>query len=96
MEIKNLAMKNRINHQNNFICFRKIYNNMSNCDCQKNIKKLIGGELLITTVASTVVVMIFGLRVVGVGQQGVLLMSTFLVHWLSLPVFRYDDKKPIQ
>ena len=69
---------------------------MSNCDFQKNIKKLIGGELLITTVASTVVVMIFGLRVVGVGQQGVLLMSTFLVHWLSLPVFRYDDKKPIQ
>ena len=26
LKVKNLSMKNRINHQNDVICFRKIYN----------------------------------------------------------------------
>ena len=70
---------------------------MSNCDCQKNIKKPFGDEvsittvvatatkepigdnLLITTIAATAAVIFFGLRAVGIGQQGALLISTSLV-----------------
>ena len=57
---------------------------MSNCDCQENIedetsmptttadKELItfGDGLLITTVTSTAGVIFFGLKTLGVGQQG--------------------------
>ena len=43
---------------------------MSNCDCPENIKKPIGDGLLITTIAATVAGIFFGLRRVGVGQQG--------------------------
>ena len=75
---------------------------MSNCDCQKNIKKPFGDEvsittvvatatkepngdrLLITTIATTVVIF-FGLKTVGVGQQGALLTSTSLVYFMFLP-----------
>ena len=67
---------------------------MSNCDCQKNLKKPIGDGLLITTVAATTTGIFFGLRGVGVGQQGALLTSALLVYLVSLPVFRSDDKKP--
>ena len=50
LQIKNQSMKNRINHQKDVICFRSddLYNKMSNCSCQKNIKKPIGDGLLIT------------------------------------------------
>ena len=34
-------MKNKTNHQNHVICFRKIYNRMGDRDCQKNVKKPI-------------------------------------------------------
>ena len=98
-------MKNRINHQNDVICYSKTYNKMSNCDCQKNIKKPIEDEVSITTVAATTVkeliafedgllitivaataaVILFGLSAVGVGQQSALLTSTSLVHFMFLP-----------
>ena len=57
---------------------------MSNCDCQKNTKKLIGHGMLITAVAAMAAGIFFGLRVT----------STSFVYLLSLPVFRSDDKKP--
>ena len=37
-------MKNKAKHQNDVICFRKIYNKMSKRDCQKNNKKAIDGD----------------------------------------------------
>ena len=76
---------------------------MSNCDCQKNIKKPFGDEvsittvvatatkepngdrLLITTITTTAAVICFGLRAVGVRQQGALLTSTSLVYFMFLP-----------
>ena len=76
---------------------------MSDCDCHKNIKKLIGevltvaatvakkpnGDgLLITTVDTTTTAIFFGLRAVGVGQQGALLISMSLVYLMSLPVWK--------
>ena len=68
---------------------------MSNCDCQKNIRKSIGDGLLKTPVAATAAGIFFGLRAVGVGQQGVLLTSTSLVYLMLLPVFRSDDEKTL-
>ena len=65
---------------------------MCNCDC-KNNKKPIGDGLLITTVVATAAVIFFGLRAVGVGQQGALLTSMSLVYLMSLPVFTSDDEK---
>ena len=71
---------------------------MSDCDCQKNIKKPIndgstvdatagkkpiGDGLLIATIAATTAVIFFGLRVVGVRQHNALLTSTSLVYLLS-------------
>ena len=71
---------------------------MINRDFQENIddeatvattanKELIsfGDGLLITTVASTAAVIFFGLRKLGVGQQGALLTSTSLVSLMFLP-----------
>ena len=64
---------------------------MSNCHCQKNIKKLIhdwstvdataakkpiGDGLLITTVAATIFEVFYALRAAGVGQPNALLTST--------------------
>ena len=72
-----------------------------NCDCQKNIKKLIddastmdaksvkkpiGDGLLITTVASTTVEIFYALRAAGVGQHKALFTSTSLAWFSSLPV----------
>ena len=71
---------------------------MSNCDCQENIdddeatvaatvdKEPIkfGDGLLITTVTSTAAVLFLGLRELGVGQQGALLISTSLVSLVLL------------
>ena len=66
---------------------------MSDCDCQKNIKKSIddrstvdataakkpiGDELLITTAASTTVGIFYALRAAGVGQHNALLTSMLL------------------
>ena len=79
---------------------------MSNCDCEENIKKPIrngptiaatvvekpiGDGLLIISIAGITAVILFGLRVVSVGQQGALLMPTSLVHWLYLLAVRSDD-----
>ena len=68
---------------------------MSNGDCQKNIKKPIGGELLITTVAATAAGIFFRIRALGVGQRGALLTFMLLVYLMSLPVFRFDDEKTL-
>ena len=71
---------------------------MSNFDCQGNIdddeatiaattdKESItfGNGLRMTTVTSTAAVLFFGLRELGVGQQGALLISTSLVSLLFL------------
>ena len=71
---------------------------MSNCDCQKNIKKpindgstvdataakkAIGDGSLVTIVAATTAGIFFGLRAVGMEQLNALLTSTSLVYWLS-------------
>ena len=90
LQIKTQSMKNRINHQKDVICFRSddLYNKMSNCSCQKNIKKPIGDGLLITTVAATAAGIFFGLRAVGVRQQSALLTSALLVYLMSLPVWK--------
>ena len=72
---------------------------MSNCDCHENIDDdeatvaatankepiTFGDGLLIRTVTSTAAVIFFGLRVLGVGQQGALLTSVSLVSFMSLP-----------
>ena len=83
---------------------------MSNCDCQKNIKKpindgstldataakkAIGDGPLITTVATTTAGIFFGLRAVGMGQHNELLTSTSLVYWLSF-FFDLMIKEPVQ
>ena len=74
---------------------------MSNCDCLENIEDeasitnvtatadkepiSLGDGLHITTVTSTAAVIFFGLRALGVGQQGALLTSTSLVSYMFLP-----------
>ena len=74
---------------------------MSNCDCLENIEDeasitnvtatadkgpiSLGDGLLITTVTSTAAIIFFGLRALGVGQQGALLTSTSLVSYMFLP-----------
>ena len=99
-------MKNRINGQNDVICFRKIYNKMSKHDRQKKkiritidddgstvdattAKKPIGDGLLITNVTAMATGILFGLRTVGVGQQGALLTSTSFVYFVSF--FRHRE-----
>ena len=74
---------------------------MSNCDCQKNIKKPIndgstvdatavtkpiGDGLLITIVAATAAGIFYALWAADVGQNNALLTSKSLVYLLSLPV----------
>ena len=92
-------MKNKAKHQNDVICFRKIYNKMSKRDCQKNNKKAIDGDgstidttatkkpigdgLHITTVTAMTTGIFFGLMAVGVEQQGELLISTSFVYFMS-------------
>ena len=71
---------------------------MSDCDCQKNIKKTeltvddvkkpIGDGFLITTVASTTVGISYTLRAAGVGQHNALLTSTSLACFMSLPIWK--------
>ena len=68
---------------------------MSDCDCQKNIKKSeptvddvekpIGDGLPITTVVSTTVGIFYALRAAGVGQHNALITSTLLACFMSLP-----------
>ena len=74
---------------------------MNNCDCQENIEAeasitdvaatadkepiSFGDGLLITTVTSMAVIIFFGLRALGVRQQGALLTSTSLVSFMFLP-----------
>ena len=75
---------------------------MSDCDRQKNnkkvigdgstvdataAKKLIGDGLIITTVAATTAVMFFILRLVGMRQGHALLTPTSLACFMSLPVW---------
>ena len=72
---------------------------MSDCDCQKNIKKpindgstadatvskkTIGDGLLIAIVTATAARIFFGLRAVGMRQHNVFLASTSSIHLLSL------------
>ena len=69
---------------------------MSDCNYQKNINKLnvddlkrsIGDELIITTVASTTVGIFYALRAAGVGQHNALLTSTSLAWFMSLLVWK--------
>ena len=69
---------------------------MSDCNYQKNINKLnvddlkrsIGDELIITTVASTTVGIFYALRAAGVGQHNALLTSTSLAWFMSLPIWK--------
>ena len=50
LQIKNKSMKNRMNYQNDVICFRKIYNKLSSFDWKKNIEDSIEeGIIIITT-----------------------------------------------
>ena len=90
-------MKNPSN-QKDVICFSKNIQQIINRDFQENIddeatvaatanKEPIsfGDGLLITTVASTAAGIFFGLRKLGVGQQGALLTSTSLVSLMFLP-----------
>ena len=50
LQIKNNSMKNRMNYQNDVICFRKIYNKLSSFDWKKNIEHSIEeGIIIITT-----------------------------------------------
>ena len=74
---------------------------MSNCNCLENIEDepsitnvtatadkepiFLGDGLLITTVTSTAAIIFFGLRALGVGQQGALLTSMSLVSYMFLP-----------
>ena len=70
---------------------------MGDCDCQENEDEntvattankepiKFGDGLLITTVTSAATVIFFGLRELGVGQQGALLTSTSLVSLMFLP-----------
>ena len=48
LQIKKKSMKNRINHQNDVISFRKIYNKMSSFDWKKNIEDSIKDGIIIT------------------------------------------------
>ena len=67
----------------------------TNCDCQENIEDeastadkepmTFRDGLLITTVTSAATVLFFGLRALGIGQQGALLTSTSLVSFMFLP-----------
>ena len=71
---------------------------MSDCDCQKNIKKTeltiddvkkpIGDGFFITTVASTTVGISYTLRAAGLGQHNALLTSTSLAYFMSLPIWK--------
>ena len=70
---------------------------MSNCDCQENKDETtvaatgnkepitFGDGLLVTTVTSATAVIFFGLRKLGVGQQGALLTSMSLESLIFLP-----------
>ena len=44
LKVKNPSMKNKTNHQNDVMCFRKICNKMSKRDRQKNNKKNIDDD----------------------------------------------------
>ena len=84
---------------------------MSNCDCQENEDEAsittlastddkepitFGNGLLITTVTSTAAVIFFGLRALGIGQQGALLTSMSLVSFMFLPaIFLSFGKKTL-
>ena len=76
---------------------------MSECDCQKNIKKPIDDEstvdstaakkpiadgLLITTVACTTDGIFYAVRAAGVGQHNALLTFTSLAWLMSSPVWK--------
>ena len=75
---------------------------MSDCDCQKNIKKPINDGskkpnedgLLIAIMAAATAVIFFSLRIVGMRQDKALSTSTLLVYLLSL--FDLMIKEPIQ
>ena len=75
---------------------------MSDCDCQKNIKKSestvddvekpIGDGLLITTVASTTVRIFYTLRAAGVRQHNALITSKSLACFMSLHALFYQRR----
>ena len=65
-------MKNRINHQNDVICFRKIYNKISSFDWKKNIKDSIKNALIITT---TIIGIFFALKSANVKPSKVFLKA---------------------
>ena len=51
-------------------------------------EKPIGDELIITTIAATVVGIFFDLRAIGAAEHNALLTSTPLVWLFSLPVWK--------
>ena len=53
-EKKFSSMENRINHQNDVICFRKIYNKMSSFDWKKNIEDSIKDGWVITATTTRI------------------------------------------
>ena len=53
-EKKISSMKNRINHQNHVIFFRKIYNEMSSFDWKKNIEDSIKDGWVITATTTRI------------------------------------------
>ena len=56
----------------------------------------LGDNHLITTVTSMATAIFFGLRALGIGQQGALLTSTSLVSFMFLPAaFWSDDTKTL-
>ena len=54
LQIKSKSMKNRINHQNDVICFRKIYNKTSSFDWKKSTEDCMKDGLIITATITRV------------------------------------------
>ena len=52
LQIKSKSMKNRINHQNDIICYRKIYNKMMSFDWKKYIENSIKDGIIITAITT--------------------------------------------
>ena len=84
-QLKKTVNENKINHQNDALCFRKILiNKTSDCDDQNNkkptdgvdattVKKPIADGLMITTLTTTTAAIFLGLRLAGMTQGNALL-----------------------
>ena len=84
-QLKKTVIENKINHQNDALCFRKILiNKTSDCDDQNNkkptdgvdattVKKPIADGLMITTLTTTTAAIFLGPRLGGMTQGNALL-----------------------